>query len=182
MIWIRCLSKFRHVACRTIRKNPILTAHQGLVTPFAFDSGVCSDQWKKVIVVADLRLGCEPALDHVALSAIRSELAQMNIRMAIAATLSNIGEDRLHVALGARQVCVPPSKRELRLIIVVEPRVIADGTPASGGMATVARNRQRAMRVWALCVSDSREGPNQNYTGQSLKNNEGNTCQRPGRH
>jgi hypothetical protein len=140
MIWICCLSKFLLVACRTIRKNAILAAHHGLVAPFAFDSGVRSDQRKKIVVVADLRLGCEPALHHVALGAIRSELAQMDIRMAIVAILANIGEDRLRVALRARQVCVSPSKRELRLIIVVELRVIADRIPASGSMATFAWN------------------------------------------
>ena len=140
-----------------------------------------ADQWKKVVVVADLSFGCEPALLHVALGTIRSELAQMNIRVAIVAILANIGEFRVRMALRARQVGVSPSKRELRLTIVIEPKAITDGTPASGGMATGARNRQPAMRVVALRESDSREGPKQNYTGQSLKNNEGIACQRPGR-
>jgi len=151
------------------------------VTRFAFDSGVRSDQRKKVVVVADLRLGGKPALHHMALGAIRSELAQMNIRMAIVAILANIGEDSVRVALRARQFCMPPSKRELRLIIVVEARVVADGTPAGGSMATFAGNCKRTVRIYFLGGRESREGAEQNYTGESLENDKGNACQRPGR-
>ena len=181
MIWILRLSKFLHVASRTIWKNAILPADHGLVARFAFDSGVRSDQRKQVVVVANLLLRCEPALHNVALGAIRSELAQMNVRVAIVAILSNLAEHSVRVALRARQVCVPPSQRKVRLTIVIEPGMISDGTPRGSGVTTFAWNRQPAMRIHFLCESESREGANQNCTGKSLKNNKGNACQRPGR-
>ena len=102
-------------------------------------------QWKEIHMVADLLLGSEPALHDVALEAIRTELTQMNIGMAIGAILAGIGEDRLRVTLRAINSLVPASKRKLRLI-VVEPRDIANRAPASSRMAIFASNQQRT--VW----------------------------------
>ena len=79
-----------------------MAAHQGLVTGLAFDSSMRSDQRKKIVVIANLFSGGEPTLHHVALCAIRAELAQMDIRMALVTILANVAEDRARMALRAR--------------------------------------------------------------------------------
>ncbi len=57
-------------------------------------------------MLVDLPHPDRPSLHRVALLAVCPKLPLMNIRMAICASLSNVGEDRLHVALGASHVLV----------------------------------------------------------------------------
>jgi len=99
---------------------------------FAFDGGMRSDQRKKIIVIADLGPGGGPALRHVALGAIRTELAQVNVSVAIVTILADVGEDGVRVALRAWQSRVAAAKGKLRLPIVVETKAIANGSPAGG--------------------------------------------------
>lgn len=183
MIWICCLSVLWHVAGRAIRKYAVLPAYERFVAPFTFESGVRPEQRKEIVVIADLLLGSEPALYNVALRAIRAELAQVNVGMAIVAILADIGENRLRVALRAGKLFMTAAKRKVCLI-VVEPGTIEDRAPPGSRMAILAGNRERAVRVWSrvlLSESDRRHGQQQKGAKQSSKNDKENACQRPGR-
>jgi hypothetical protein len=151
------------------------------VAPFAFDGGVRPDQRKKIVVIADLLLGSEPALGDVALSAIRSELAQVNIGMAIVAIPADIGKDRFRVTLRARKFVVPAAKREFCLV-VVEPRTVENRAPTGGVVAILTRKRQWAVRIWSrVPLSERGCGHEKQRTKQNSKNDKGNACQRFGR-
>ena len=102
-------------------------------------------------MVADLLLGSKPALHDVALCAIRAELPQMDVGMAIRAILADIGENRLGMTLRARGSFVPPSKRKLRPI-VVKLRNIANWAPPGSRMAILARFHYRAVWVWSCAA------------------------------
>jgi hypothetical protein len=151
MIGIRGFLVLRQMARRTIRQYAILAPDKGFVAALAFHSGVRTKQWKEIHMVADLLLGSEPALHDVALGAIRAELTQMNIGMAIGAILADIGEERLGVALCTGNSFVSASKRKLRLIMV-ELRNITNWTPASSRMAIFARSQHRTVWVWSCAA------------------------------
>jgi len=83
MIGIRCALELRQMAGRTIWQDAILPPNQGLMTGFAFHRRVSANQREKILMVANLRPGCEPALHDVALGAIRAKFAQVNVCVAI---------------------------------------------------------------------------------------------------
>jgi len=70
----------------------------------------------------------------------------VNIRVAVGAILSHVGEDRLYVALNARYFFVHAAQRIVRLV-VIKLRHRADGTPARRRVTVLARNRQRPVRT-----------------------------------
>jgi len=132
-----------------------LAADNGFVTSFAFHGGVRAEQREKIHVVADLLFGSEPVLRAVTLGAIRAELTQMNISMAIGAIFANIGENRLRVALGARSNFVSASKRKFRSFMA-ELRNATNRAPASRGVAIFTRNLHRAVWVGS-CAALSKD-------------------------
>jgi hypothetical protein len=60
-----------------------------------------TQEWKAVLVIADLLHGDVPALDRVALRAVRPHLAAMDVRVAIRAVFANVRKYGFHVALRA---------------------------------------------------------------------------------
>ena len=93
MIGICRFLEFPGVACGTIRKDAILAPDKRFVTSLAFHGRMGSNQRKKILMIADLLAGSEPALHDMALGAVGAEFPQMNIGMAIGAVLSDVGED-----------------------------------------------------------------------------------------
>jgi len=74
----------------------------------------------------------------MALLAIRSQLPLVNVRVAVLASLSNIGKHRLHVALNARHRLVHAAQRVSR-VIVIEFRNRPDRFPSGRRMAVLTR-------------------------------------------
>jgi len=107
---------------------------------------MCAEQREPILVLPDLLYCHLPSLDGVALCTISSKLALMNVGMAVGASLTHVGKNRLDVTLGASHVLVHAAKRISRLIMI-KLRDIADRFPATKGVAILARDIQRAMRA-----------------------------------
>jgi hypothetical protein len=84
----------------------------------AFDHGVRSEKRKSVEVLFDGLNRCLPTLDGVAFRAIGAKLAAMNVRVAIGAVFTDIGEDRLEVARRAIDLFVLAVKRVFRGVVI----------------------------------------------------------------
>ena len=110
---------------------------------FALNSGMRAEQWKAVLVILHLLCSDRPALHGMALFAIRSHLAAVNIvgLVAIRAILANVLEHRLHMARNAFNFFVHATKRVVGFV-VIELWDRADGFPTCGGVAVFARNRK----------------------------------------
>lgn len=117
-----------------------------LVATIAIDSRVCASQREAIIVLLDLPDRDLPSEHGVALCAVCSQLAPVDIGMAILAALSNVGKHGFDVALGAGDRGVHASQRVFRLI-VVEFRNGADRPPGVGGVAVLARYVQVSVRA-----------------------------------
>ena len=107
---------------------------------------VRAKQREAILVILYLLHGNVPALDRVALLAIRTHLPAVNIRVAVGAILSHVGEDRFYVALNARYFFVHAAQWIVRLV-VIKLRHRADRTPARRRVTVFAWNRQRPVRA-----------------------------------
>lgn len=117
-----------------------------LVAFVALNRGVSTQERKSVLVIAHL-LDCDvPALDRVALRAVRTHLAAMDVRVAISAVFAHVCKYWLYVTLGALHFFVLAAKRIFRFA-VIEFGNRTDGPPSGRGVAVFARNVQRAMGI-----------------------------------
>src|SRR5271165_4619467 len=107
---------------------------------------MCTKQREAILVLLDLLHSNLPSLDRVALLATRTKLALVNIGVAVGASLTYVGEDRLDVALGASYTLVHAAERVPRLA-VIKLRDVADWFPCAEGVAILAGDIQRAMRT-----------------------------------
>ena len=92
-----------------------------------------------------------PSLHGMALFAVGSQLALVNIGMAIGAARAGIGEDHPGVTLGTRHGLVHSAERVLGLV-VIEFRLGPDGLPSHGRVAVLAGNVQCAVGAAAIGV------------------------------
>lgn len=93
--------------------------------------------------------GNVPALNRMALRAIRAHLSLVYVGVAILAVPSNVGEDRFHVALRALHFLVHAAQWILRLI-VVKFRNRFDRSPSRCGVTVLARDREPPVRTAAI--------------------------------
>jgi hypothetical protein len=112
---------------------------------------MCAEQRETILVLLDLLYRNLPSLDRMALFARRTKLALVNIGMAIGASLTHVGEDRLDMALRASHTLVHAAERVPRLA-VIKLRNVADRFPSTKGMAILARDVQWAMRAARIGV------------------------------
>ena len=118
-----------------------------LVTLFARHSGVCAQQRKPVLVVADRLHGYVPALYRMALFAIGTHLPPVYVRMAIRAVLPHVCEYRFHVALHALHFFMH-APQGVAGLIVVKFRHRPDWAPTRRRVAVLAGDVQRRpMRI-----------------------------------
>ena len=82
----------------------------------------------------------------MALFTIRTELALVNVRMAISAFGADVGKNWLDVTLGTSDILMHTAKRVAGLV-VIELRFIPDRLPAAQGVTILAGNIQGAMRA-----------------------------------
>jgi hypothetical protein len=96
-----------------------------------------------------------PAIYRVALSAIRTHLTAVDVRMAIRAILPHVREHGLCVAFKAFHLFVHPSEGII-CIVVVEFRIRFDRAPPCRRVAIFARDGQRrAVRIARNCFISS---------------------------
>lgn len=88
-------------------------------------------------MLVNLLNGDLPTFHRVTLFAICSELALMDVCVAIGTLLANVGEYGLYVALRTSDALMQPTKREAGLI-VVELRPIANRFPAAECVTVLA--------------------------------------------
>ena len=105
-----------------------------------------AQQRKTVLVILHLLCLTLPAVDCVTLVATRSHQPAMDVRMAVDTILAHVRKDRLRVAFHARHFFVQAAQRVLGLV-VVKFGDRANRAPACGGVAVLARNCQRAVRI-----------------------------------
>lgn len=111
-----------------------------------------SEQRKAVLVLINLLDGNLPALDSVALLAAGTELALVDVGMAIGALFSHIRKYRFDVALGTGDSLMHTAQREMGLV-VVELRQVADRFPSAEGVAILTWNIQAAVRAAGVGIS-----------------------------
>ena len=92
----------RGVAGVAVRGHGLeLAVGRAFVTGVTIDGRMRTGEWEAIVVLLNLLDRHLPSPDRVALFAVRSELALVNVRMAILAALADAGEHRLDVALHA---------------------------------------------------------------------------------
>jgi hypothetical protein len=106
---------------------------------FALHSGVSSQKRKTILVIFHSLDGNIPALNSVALRAIRAHFPLVNVRVAVLAILAYVGKDWLGVALQARHFFVHAAKRIFG-VVMIELRHGLDGAPTRSKVAVLARN------------------------------------------
>jgi hypothetical protein len=116
------------------------------VALIALHGSVSAKKREAVLVVFDLLNGDIPALHRVALRAIWSHLAAMNVRVAIGAILAYVGEHWLDVALNALHFFVHAAEG-IAGFAVIEFRRGFNGSPAGGSVAVFARHGEWAVRI-----------------------------------
>jgi len=107
---------------------------------------VRTHQRKAVIVLLYIPNRNLPTADSVALPAVCSQLALVNVGMTILAAFSNVGENGPGMTFGTRNRLVQAAQRILRLI-VIEFRNRTNRPPCLGRVAILARNVEIAMRA-----------------------------------
>ena len=128
------------MAGSALRGKPLkLTDGGTLVTFIALQSGVRAKEGEAILVILNLLDGRVPATNSMALRAVRTELATVNVGMTVSAALADVSEDRIDVALRTANLFVHPAKR-IGGLIVIELHIAANRPPAASGMAIFARN------------------------------------------
>lgn len=97
------------------------------------------EQWKAVLVLVDLLHRDLPSLDAVTLLTICTELALVNVGVAIRALVAHVGEYGFDVTLRATDPLMHAPQGETGLVMVVL-RHAANRLPSAQGVAILARN------------------------------------------
>lgn len=118
-----------------------------LMAGIAIHHRVRSDEWKAILMLAnvvDRHLPAGIAVAKITLSAI---FAAMNIGVTILALLAGVGKNQILVAVAAAYLGVQAAQREAGLAMI-ELRNRPDRNPPLGGVAVLAGNVQ--FPVWAM--------------------------------
>ena len=143
-----------------------LAGRATLVAGVAIYRGVGAHQGKAVIVLLYLASGDLPSANRVALLAVCSQLALVNVGMAVLTALSDVGEYRLDVTLRTRDGRMHAPQGIFRLVMI-EFRNGADGLPRIRRVTVLARHVEIPVR--AVCAP---RGLCPDYSGASGKHYE----------
>jgi hypothetical protein len=116
------------------------------VALIALHSRVGAKKREAVLVVLHLLYSNVPALHGMALRAVRTHLAAVNIGMAIGAVFPDVAENRFGVALHAFHFFVHTAQG-IAGFVVIELWNGSNGAPAGSGVAVFAGNTQRAVGI-----------------------------------
>lgn len=115
-----------------------------LMTVRTLQSGMSSHEREAIVVFPHPLQNDAPSFDGMALCAVGPHLAAMNVGVAVGTVRSGVREHRLGMTLGTSHSLVQAAKRVFRCV-VIELWNRADGLPACGRMAVLARDIQIAM-------------------------------------
>jgi len=107
---------------------------------------VTAQQRKAIQVVLDGTRGDPPSLNGVAVLALGTELAPVKIRVTGRTLRAGFGKNSRDVARITGHVLMHPSQGKLSLV-VIELGLSSQGREADGGVAILARDRNRAVRI-----------------------------------
>jgi hypothetical protein len=110
------------------------------------NSGMSAEERKTILMVFDLLRGEIPAFDGMALRAVGTHLAAVNVRVTIRAIFADVGEDGLDVALNTVHFFVHAAKGILGFAMV-EFRNGADRAPSGRSVAILAGDADRAVGI-----------------------------------
>jgi len=128
------------------RQSQILANRRALVAVIALHRGVRAQQRKTILVVLQLLNRDIPSLHRMALRAVRTHLAPVDVIVAILAVLAHVGEHRFDVTLRAFHFFMHAAQG-IAGFRMIKFRNRADGTPTRRGMTVLARNRQAPVRA-----------------------------------
>ena len=138
----------RQVASHALRAQSFELANSRIfVAALAGRHRVGADQRESVVVLARLLDGHAPALHGMTLLAIAAELPPVNIGVTGCALFADVLEDRVDVAGRACDTFMHAQQRPFGLRIVIKFRPRPNRLPCVGGVATLAGDLQRAMRI-----------------------------------
>ena len=147
VIWIRRPLEIRLVAGHAVRRHRLeLAVARILVAGIAIHRSVRACQWEAVVVILNIFDRNVPTAHRVALFAIRSQLALVDVRVAILALVAHVREHWLDMAGNASNAHVHTAQGILRLI-VVEFWNGANRLPTRGRMAVLAGYIEAAVRT-----------------------------------
>ncbi len=130
---------------------------RAFVAGIAVHCGMCAGQREAVVMLLDLLDRDLPAPHRMALLAVGAQLPLVNIRVAILASLPDIGEHGLDVALGAGHRYVHAAQGVPGLV-VIEFRNRADRPPPARRVAVLTGNVQIAVRAVRARILRHRSG------------------------
>lgn len=128
------------------RESSELADRRVLVAVVALQQCMGADKWEAILVIADLGERGLPSLYGVTAFAVGSELAPMDVCVAVGAVRAYVLEYEADVAFGARNPGVHAAQR-IACLIVIELRVGADWFPACVGVTLLAGNGNGTVRV-----------------------------------
>ena len=130
-----------------LRRKPLeLAAGCTLVAVIALRHRVRADQRKAVVVVLDGLDVHRPSLHAVALFAACTELAAVNISVAVGTLAADIAENHLGMALSAGNAFVHAAQR-VACLVVIEFGNRTNGLPATYGVTVLTGDCQVAVRT-----------------------------------
>ena len=115
-----------------------------LMTVRTLQSGMSSHERETIVVFPHPLQNDVPSFDGMALCAVSPHLPTMNVGVAVGTICSGVREHRLGMTLGTSDSLVQAAKWIFRCV-VIELWNRADGLPACGRMAVLARDIQVAM-------------------------------------
>ncbi len=147
VIGIAGLLELRRMAAQTVGGESLELAHSCVfMAAVALQQGMRSHQRKAVEMLLDVLHRDPPPFHVVAVFAVRSKLAAVNIGMAVRAFRAGIAENQVGVTLAAGDCFVHAAQGKLRLI-VIKFRNITDRLPSGEGVAVLAGEIQIAVRA-----------------------------------
>lgn len=147
MVWIAGGLEIRRVAGVAVRRHRLKPAgRSSFVAGIAIHCCMCASQRKAIVVLLHVPNGNLPSENGMTLLTVCSQLALMDVSMAILTALSDVREHGPDVTLGARHGCVHAPKGIFRLVMV-EFWNGANRSPRIGGVAVLARYIQIPVRT-----------------------------------
>lgn len=141
------LLQIRHMTRNAFGREPgELALGPALVAIDALKRRVRAKQRKPVHVLLNLLRVKIPALNGVALFAIRSKLPAMNIRVAIRTMRAGVRKNETRMAFRAVHILVHAEQWKL-CAVVIKFRLAADRCPSAICVAIFARHVDRAVRI-----------------------------------
>jgi len=142
------LLKFAGVATEALRAEPDVLSHRrARVTRIAGERGVGAQQRESIPMVLNRARVYAPTQNCMTVLTLRSELALVEIRVAIRATRASFGKDFRYVARITRYILVHATKLKMSFSIVIEFGFRAQRRPTGGGVTILTWQRKLPMRV-----------------------------------